>query len=483
MSARALFASALVLAACTHATRSSDAVLERRPAVAELKPFAAPVPKVRTLANGLKLYIVEKPGDGIEAVELVVKRGAADDPPALPGVASLAMDMLEAGSAGRSQTDMAAASDSIGASLHAGAGADGSVISGSAMAINIEPLVALFADVALRPNFADAEWQRITSQRQADLLAARAEPGVGAARAFSAAVYGDHPYGKPSEGTVESVKSMKLDDAKAFFARFDPRSSALVAVGGVPEARMAELLTKVFEGWRAATPSADKGADLPQARPAPAERPRAVVVDFGDKPQTVLRIGQPAASRSSPDVMALRVWNSVLGGSFTSRLSQNLRELHGYTYGASSRFSFGIGPGPFVAGADVKTEVTADALKEALAELARAVDQPITGAELAKAKALLAFDIAQLLEHADGAASAVGQLFLYDLPPDEFATFVARLEKLTPADVLAAARRSLDPAKMTIVLAGDGKKIAAQLTAAGLPAPEQRDVTGRLVAR
>ena len=485
MRARMVTAAALLsLIGCAHGGSGSEAVLKTRPQLIPLQPFAAPRPKVHTLKNGLKLLVVEKQGDGIEALQLVVKRGTADDPPQLAGAASLAMDMLEAGSAGRSQTQMAAAADAIGASLHAGVGVDGAALAGSAMVSNLEPLVALFADLALRPNFAEDEWKRIVGQRQADLLAARAEPTVAASRAFARAVYGDHPYGLASDGTVESVNAIKLEDVKAVFARFDPAKSALVAVGGVPEARVVELLAKAFEGWPSRAGGHPNSAELPQARPAPLERPRLVLVDYPDKPQTVMRIGAPGLPRSSPDVLALRIWNSVVGGSFTSRLSANLRELHGYTYGAGSRFSFGIGPGPFVTLADVKTEVTAEALKEALTELQRAVAEPITQAELDKAKALLAFDVAQLLEHADGAAAAFGQLFLYGLPEDEFQTYVPRLQKLTAAEVLAAASRALDPAKMTIVLSGDAKKILAQLRASGLglPAAELRDVVGEPIA-
>jgi predicted Zn-dependent peptidase len=498
MNARLLGAAALgLLVGCAHGRGESDrraggatfrgplggeAVLAARPRIGPLAPFAAPRANVHVLKNGLKLFVVEKQGDGIEALQLVVKRGSADDPPPLPGVASLAMDMLEAGSAGRTQTQMAAAADAIGASLHAAAGADGAAVSGSAMVSNAEPLVALFADLALRPNFAEDEWKRIVGQRQADLLAARADPTVAAARALSRSVYGDHPYGRPAEGTVESVQAMKLDDAKSFVAGFDPAASALVAVGGVPEARIVELLTKAFESWPARGAAAS--AEPPQARPAPAERPRLVIVDFPDKPQTVMRLGEPSLPRSSPDVLALRLWNSAIGGSFTSRLSTNLRERHGYTYGAGSRFVFGVGPGPFIMTADVKTEVTADALKEALSELQRGVDAPITQAELDKAKALLAFDVAQLLEHAGGAASAFGQLFLYGLPDDEFQTYVPRLQKLTLEDVQAAVRRVVDPARMTIVLAGDAKKVEEQLRASslGLPPPERRDVVGEKIA-
>jgi predicted Zn-dependent peptidase len=195
-----------------------------------------------------------------------------------------------------------------------------------------------------------------------------------------------------------------------------------------------------------------------------------------------MRVGAPGVPRSSPDVLALRLWSVIVGGSFTSRLTQNLREKHAWAYGASGLFSFGIGPGPFVAAADVKTANTADALRETLAELKRAVDEPLTDAEIEKGKALLAFALVEGLQHADGVAATMGQLFLYDLPDDELATIVPRLSKLTAADVRAAARRAIQPDAMSIVLAGDRRQIEAQLAQAnlGLPAAQYRDAVGNI---
>ena len=480
MRAAALLVTSIIVG-CAHtqsAIGGGGTALAQRPAIAPLEAFAAPVPKIHELKNGLKIYLVEKPGDGIEALQLVVRRGSAADPLELPGLASLALEMLDTGSAGRSQTEMAAAADAIGASVHAGAGLDSSAISASAMTSRIEPLVQLFADVALRPNFAAADWKRLLGQRSADLLAERAEPRAAAGHAFARAVYGAHPYGRPSEGTVESVKVMKLEDAKAFFANFRPSEAAIIAVGGAPEAQVLSLLSAAFEGWQG--PAGSDSTALAQASPPTAERPRLVAVEFPGKPQTVMRVGAPGVPRSSADVLALRLWNSILGGSFTSRLNQNLREKHSYTYGAGSGFAFGVGPGPFVAQADVKTADTADALREMLAELSRALDEPVSAEELQKARSLLAFNLVSALEHADGAATAFGQLFSNGLPPDEFTTFVPRLQKLTAADLQAAARRALDPARLTIVLAGDKAAIEKQLAASklGLPPPQLRDVSG-----
>lgn len=458
-----------------------EEILQQRPVLPQLRPFDAPIPKLTALPNGLKLYVVERPGDGIEALHFVVRRGSAVDPPELPGLASLTAAMLEAGSAGKSQTAMAAAVEAIGAELRVLTDEDNTAISIAAMPSRLDTMVSLLADVALRPNFEPAELERLKGQREAELIAARAQPSVAAGWAWFAAAYGDHPLGHPPEGTVPSVRKMTLDRLKTFFRTFSPKDAAIIAVGGAAETNVAAALTRAFGGWRPGNERAASAAEVLAKAKLAATRPRLVLVDFPDRPQSVIRVGQPAVSRASPDYLALRVLNSILGGSFTSRLVQNLRERHGYTYSANSRFSFGAGPGPFLASSSVKTDVTGAALKEMMFELERAVAEPLSQEELEKGKALLAFDLVQSLEQAPAAAATLSQLFLYDLPLDEFRTYVTRLKAVSAEQVQAAARRVLNPATMTITVVGDARRVEPQLTAESklaLPPAQRRSATG-----
>jgi len=459
-----------------------EEAIARQPALPPLKEFEAPVPKLVTLKNGLKLYLVERKGGGVEAVRLLVRRGASYDPPDRPGLASMTAAMMEAGSAGKSEADIASAADALGASLGVEAGQDALTVGISGMTAKLPQMVKLLADVALRPNMDPKEWERLQGQRVAELAAARAQIRTGAALAFKAAAYGAHPLARPVEGTPESVKAMKLEEVTAFFGAFAPDQAALVAVGGAPEAEVVKRLTEAFSGWKRAGAAP---APPPAVAPVPQDRPRLVLVDYPGKTQSVLMVGQPAVPRSSPDFLALTLLNSVLGGSFTSRLNQNLREQHGYTYGASSRFAFGADRGPFVAVAQVERDVTGPALKEMLGEISRAVSEPLSAEELSKGRALLAYDLVQMLEHADAAAGGISVLYVYDLPLDEYRTFVGRLKALTAQDVQAAARRALQPEKMTVAVAGDRKAVEPQLKKEAplkLPAPQLRDAGGKLVA-
>ncbi len=469
---------------------AGEALIQAQPQLAPLADFAAPVPHSVTLPSGLTILVVEKAGAPVEALSYVVRRGSTADPEGLAGLASLSAAMLEAGSAGQSQAQMAARADALGATLRAGAGTDSTQVAITAVPSKFAQLVPLLADVVLKPNLEEAEWTRLQGQRVAELQANLAEPRVQAALGFMSALYGAGPLGQPALGTPESVQKARLADVKAFLAGFDPREAAILAVGPISAAEVAALVGKAFasldpkpgkQGVKAGAKAAPKPAPAPTPIAAPFGRPtgitawvspRLLVVDFPGRPQTVVFVGQIGVPRSSPDTLALRVLNSVLGDTFTSRLNQNLREKNGYTYGIRSAFAFGRLAGPFGAHSSVKTEVTGLALGEILKEISRAVDEPLAPEELEKGKALLAYELVETLQRSEATASAVAGLFVDGLPMDELQTLVPRLRALTVADVQAAAKRALQPGKMTIVLAGDWKVVGPQLKAAGLGLPE-----------
>lgn len=453
---------------------TGEAVLANQPVIPPLGAFAAPVPLATVLPNGLTVLVVERAGAPIEALTLVVKRGSTSDPRGKAGLASITAAMLEAGSAKKSQAEIAARADALGAELSATARTDGLLVSLSAQPSQLEPMARLLADVALRPNFDPKEWKKIQAQRVAQLKELLAEPRAAATNAHVAALYGDGPLGHTPAGTPASASQLTLGDVKRLWAGVAPSEAALVAVGAAPQARIVELATALFGGWKN---SARRAPTTPPLKGG--ARPRLVLVEFPGRPQTVLQVGQPGVPLTSPDAIALRLMNSVLGGSFTSRLNANLREEHGYAYGAGSTFAFGRGQGPFTAACSVKSEVTGPALRELLRELRRIVDEPLPEAELAKGKALLTYGLVEQLQRVELTASLVAELFTAEAPLDSLRTLVSQLRSLSAGEVQEAARRALDPATMTITVAGD-PKVLAQFEGAGLqlPAPERRTAAG-----
>lgn len=467
-------------AAAPAGTIPGESVLAQRPPIPLLKPFDAPVPTVLTLSNGLKLYVVERPSAGLEAVAFVSRQGAAADPPGKEGLASLAAEMLEAGSAGKSQAQVAAAADAIGANLSVSAGTDELSVGLSALVPRLGEMATLLADVALRPNLTAKDWQKIQAERLGELTAARSQPRAGARAAFQAALYGSGPLGHLPEGTLGAVKRLRLEDVKAFLGTLSPSGSALIAVGSASTDAVRTAMEAAFGSWE---PKVKSAASV-RANVAARERPRFVLVNFPGKPQSVLIVGQPAVPRSSSDVLPLELANAIVGGSFTSRLNQNLREQHGYSYGAGSRFAFGAGPGPFTAQTSVQTDVTGKAVFEVFGELNRLVSEPLSTEELNKGKALLAFELVERLQSVAATARGVADIFLFNLPLDEYRTYVGRLEALTPTAVQDAVRRTLKPETMTLAIAGDAKAVRPQLqaeTTLKLPPPQLRDAEGKLL--
>ncbi len=451
-----------------------EEVLDTQPTIPALSAFEAPVPVETVLKNGLKVLVVERKGAPIESLALVIKRGSTSDPAGKAGLAAMTGAMLEAGSAKKSASDIAAQANALGAELRVMPATEGFTLSLAALPSKVEPLAGLLADVALKPNFDAKEWKKVHDQRVAQLKEQLAEPRVAAGNAFASALYGDGPLGHGVFGNATSVAALTLDDVKKFWAEAGPGEAALVAVGSVPNQQVVDLANKLFGGWK---PVAAK-TKAPEAV-KPVDRPRLVLVEFPGRPQTVLQVGQPAVPMSSPDLVALRVMNSILGGSFTSRLNANLREKNGYTYGAGSGFSFGRNNGPFVASANVKTNVTGPALKELLYEVGKIVDEPLTDDEVAKGKSLLAYGLVEQLQRADSTSALVSQLFVAGMPLDTLKSFVPKLQTLTAAEVQAAAKRTLDPKTMTITVVGD-PGVLSQFEAAGLqlPAPQKRTALG-----
>jgi len=459
-----------------------EQVLDPRPAIPPLGAFTAPVPRELTLENGLRLVIVERAGAPIEALALVVRRGSSFDPAGKAGLASITAAMLETGAAKKTQAQLAQQADAMGAALRTGADPDAITLSISAPPARLEPMASLLADIVLRPTFDPAEWKKLQAQRVAQLTEGLANPRVAAANAFAAAIYFDGPLGHPAEGTPGTVQALKLDDLRRLWSGVGPADATLIAVGAASAGEVQKLASSLFGGWKTRAVAAAVKTPVPGWPPvirSALRRPRLVLVELPGRPQTVLRVGQPSVPLASPDAMALRLLNSVLGGSFTSRLNANLREKNGFTYGAGSQFSFGRGDGPFFASTSVKTEVTGLALREILHELQRIIDEPLSTADLDKGKALLAYRLVDDLQTAEGTASLVGELVASGVGLDWLSTVLPRLQALTAADVQAAGQRALDPATMTVTVAGD-PGVLAQLAQAGvtMPAPERRTATG-----
>lgn len=438
---------------------------DTRPALAEAPAFVPPQAAEHTLSNGLPVLFVPKPGVPLAQVNLLARTGSVDDGE-LDGLADLAADMMDEGAGDYSALELADAVDFLGIGLGTGAGLHSLSVQLHAPLSKLDAGLALMADVALRPTFPEADLERVRTSRITALEQRRDEPRAVAGVALAQALYGDHPYGRLGQGEPATVAAISRADLVAFHDRaLRPGNAALVVVGALEWAEVEPALEAAFGAAAWPASEAVAGVSVPDA---PQVGPRSVtLVDKPGAAQSVVRIGRIGAARSTPDYYALEVLNTILGGSFTSRLNQNLRERNGYTYGARSTFEYRPAVGPFIAYADVQTAVTAPALAEFFHEL-EAIAEAVPPDELAKARSYLALSFPEPFATVAGTAAMVGSLWLDGLPPDTYAGYTAGVQAVTAADLARVARAYVDPARVDVIVVGDREAIEADVRALGL---------------
>jgi predicted Zn-dependent peptidase len=428
-------------------------------------PLHLPTIQKQKLSNGLPVWIVELHEVPVAQVNLVVLSGTANDPPGKYGVASLAAAMLEEGAGSRSALEIADAVDYLGADLGAATTSDLSAVRLHVPVARLAEALPIMADVALRPTFQKDELDRQRQERLTSLLQGRDDPPTIAAAAFARVLYGKgHRYGTLQMGTAETIKTLTADDLRSFYASaFRPENAVLLAVGDITAAQAVPLFEKNFGSWKASAPAATE--QLPATGEPPARQ-----ISLIDKPgaaQSQIRIGRVGVPRSTADYFPIQVLNTILGGSFTSRLNNNLREVHGYTYGASSAFDMRGSAGPFYATAGVQTDKTADALKEFFIEL-NAILKPIPADELARAKNYVSLRYPSAFETTGDISRRLEDALVYKLPDDYFAKYVQNIQSVTVADVERVAKKYVTPDRLAVVVVGDLKTIEPGIRALNL---------------
>ncbi|MBL0172942.1 MAG: insulinase family protein [Gemmatimonadaceae bacterium] len=439
------------------------------------KPLTLPAITERTLPNGLRVVIVEQHELPIVDVVLVVRTGAEADPPGKAGLATLTANLLDEGAGARDALGIAEQIGYLAVRLNTGAALELSQVSLHTTRATLDSALALMADVALRPAFAEKEFSRLKSDRLTSLLQEVDRGPAIADRAFAAIVFGEnHPYGRSTSGTREEADTFTRDDVTHFWQTwYRPNNATLVIVGDLTTTEAMTRATSAFGGWTR--------AELPvQARiaPSPAKPTTVYIVDKTNAPQTSFRIGGIGVARSTKDYYPLMVMNTALGASFTARLNQNLRETKGYTYGASSGFSMRRQPGAFTARAEIVAAKTDSALIEFMKEL-NGIRTPMPAAELAKTKRYLQLGYAEGFESTSDIAGQIAALIPTGVPLAALGTFNTGIGAVTGADVQRVARQYIDPSKLAIVVAGDRASIEPALKALKIAPVEIRDAKGR----
>lgn len=448
------------------------------------KPTPGPVPQVHlpvpttfTLDNGLKVYVIENHALPVVSAAVVVRAGSDSNPQGKGGLATLTTELMGDGTQSRSLQKLAEDQELLGTAISPGASMDGSTTSMTVLTNNAPAGLGLLSDVLEYPAFRAADLDRRRKQRLVGIQQQTDNVSQIVFRVGPKLVFGDQPYGAPATGTTESINSLKPEDVAAFYkAHYGPGDAALVLAGDITADKARQLATQYFGSW---TGTASGSVTLPPA-PAP-QSTHVVIVDKPGAPQTALfafGLGLPA---NSPDTPVLTIANYTLGGAFASRINMNLREQHGYTYGASSGYRGFRAGGQFLAGGLVRTDVTAPAAKELMTEIRNFPSQPPTPEELNSAKTASIQSLPGSFETVGATANAMGSIFLYDRPLDYYATLPGKYAAVTADDVTRVVKADLHPDQLTIVAAGDRTKIEPGLKDAGLGPVEVRDINGAVV--
>ncbi|HET9038322.1 MAG TPA: pitrilysin family protein [Myxococcaceae bacterium] len=441
--------------------------------------FKAPVPTVRTLKNGLPVWIVEQHELPLATVELVVRAGEDTDPTGRPGTASFVADMLDEGTSLRDATAIAAAFEDQAALFRAKADKDSLIAAVSFPSASLGPVLDVFSDSVLRPAFKKPDLERVRALRLGDIAQLEADPAQIGRTVLNRTVFGEgHPWAFPTTGTVASTKAARGDELTAWHRNWvRPNNAVLVVVGDVNPSTLLPELERRFGSW--------KPAALPKRRslaPVARKGPRVVtVVDRPGAAQSQLWVGELGLGAGSADLYAAQVAAQVLGGGFKSRLNANLRSGKGYTYGAFSAFDVRREPGLFAAIAPVVADKTPEALRELLGEIERLREGGIDAAELADAKSGLIQSLPAEFGSTTSTALAFGKLIALGRPPDYFASYVQKLEAVTREDVAKAARARFDTKTLAIVVVGPLTQLQPRLEALGLGSIALRDATGEAI--
>ena len=462
---------------------ASGAVSARQALDRKKIPPPGPTPDLRvpawtksSLPNGVDLIVSEKHDLPLVSFSITFLGGANQfEPPDRTGLASITASMLSEGTKTRDGEALSNALQLLGTSVSTSVGAESGSIGFVSTAAKFAPTLDIVADMLLNPVFPADALERLRAQRLVALTQARAQPGAIAGRVFPKVLYGTrHPYGRVA--TEASIKALTREEILRFHGNyFQPGRALITVVGDLTSAAAKTTVEKALAGWaRAGSRPAFDYPELP-----PRQKTTIYLVDREGAAQSTFAIGHPGPARNTPDYFALQVMNTMLGGMFQSRLNANIREEKGYSYGVSSSFAYGKGPGAFRAGGDIVGDKTDAALVEFMKELRGIVGaRPVTDEELQTAKDSLIQRLPATFASVSAINGALTTLWSQGLPDDYYQQYTKAIAAVRKEDVRRVAKQYIDVDNLAIVIVGDRAKIEAPLKATNLAPIAYLDIEG-----
>lgn len=429
------------------------------PPPAPAKEIRFPAFQEKTLASGLRLLVIEQHEQPLVSLRMMLNAGKAYEPEGKAGLANATASLLTKGTATRSAQQIAQTIDFVGGHLDTSAGTEAGYVDLGVTSDQLDLGFGLLADVVLHPTFPQEEIERWRRQAVNGLQIDQQDASYVASTATTRLIFGDYPYGRPSGGTPESLAGLTRDDLVAFHKQcFIPNQTILAIVGDVKPADAFARAERAFGSWPKGSPS-----ELPRFDVKPPARTRIVVIDKPDAVQTEIRLGQVGIAYRDPSLFAAEVYNSIVGGSASSRLYEEIRRKRGLSYGANSFFLEESQPGFFQVSTFTKTESTADALALAFEVLRGLQEKPVPEAELSFAKTYITGAFPLEVETANGIATKVLEAMHFGFGREFLESYNDRISKVGAADVQRFASTTIHPEQMTAVLVGNAAKFADAL--------------------
>lgn len=415
--------------------------------------FLFPAARELSLASNVRGLLVERHDLPLVHLRIMLQGGAGHEQ--VPGSASALSALLEEGAGGRDAIAFASALQQIGAGLAVWSDPDTSNLALQVLDRHFDRALDLLFDLLLRPELGAEGWRRARAELRDRASGRRAEPGPVGTLGLHAVVYGQHPYARPSLPLPGALEALRLDGIRALFRRLHrPERACVVAAGAISARVLERKLAPRIAAWSVTSPA--RGAAPWREKPRGLRRRLWLGAREGAA-QSVLRVGHLGPARSGADFAALKLLNTILGGSFTSRLNTNLRERHGYTYGVRSSLSLPRGPGIFAVKTSVASKDTLAALREIFRELEALRVRPPRDGELEKAKQIVIEGLPATAETLEGLVESYCAIALHELPLDRLARLPDEITEVRASRVHEVAREVIRPERAHVVVVGDPK--------------------------
>ncbi len=429
------------------------------PPAAPEPTFKPPVLQKATLKNGMNIVLVERHDLPLIQCNMLFKSGWAADPSDKVGTAGLTADLLTAGTKAKNALQISEEAQRLGANLSSQSGFDNSSVSLNVLSKNLDAGLKLMSEVITSPAFPEEELNRQKKIKLGRIQQESRQPLTTALKGYFRQLYGEgHPYGQPmsGSGTAKTVAAVTREDIIKFYqANYLPNNATAIIVGDITLAEAKAKLETAFAGWKEG-----RLASTEVKYVAPLAKTKICIIDKPNAEQSAIVIGNLVTSRNSPDYRPLQVVNSVLGATSTARLFMNLRQDKAYTYGSYSFVTGRKSQGALTAYAEVKTAVTKEAVAEMLKEFRGMLgSRPISDIELTNGKNYLSKGYSQNFETFSDIAGQIGTMLTYDLPENEWSTYINEINGIDGSTVAATAQKYIRPEAELIVIVGDRQKI------------------------